>query len=89
MTTEPQPYRKKPVEVEAIQLTDDTDWPRVAAWCGGRTVAAIDGKMRLIVPTLHGPVFAIAGQWLVRGPRDHWPVDAETFAETYEAVDNA
>lgn len=81
--TGPQKFRKKPVVIEAIQLTDAVRWSDVAEWCGGRYIPEIN---RIVVPTLHGKAHATTGHWIAKGPRDFWPVDEKTFAETYEAV---
>lgn len=39
------------------------------------------------IKTQHGEVEAKAGDWIVTGPRDSWPVSAADFAETYELAD--
>jgi hypothetical protein len=84
-------YQKKPVRVQAVQLTEAADWEAIAAWCGGRLLHHTDitdeKETVLVVPTLHGEVRAYEGQWVCKGPRDCWPVDEETFAETYEIAE--
>lgn len=40
------------------------------------------------VKTQHGEVVAKAGDWIVTGLRDSWPVSAADFAETYELADS-
>lgn len=50
---------------------------------GKYTVDAWD----LLVPTLHGQATLRVGDYLVRGERDFWPVDAEQFESTYELVE--
>lgn len=58
MTT-PKKYRKKPVTIEAMQLTRDNVHD-VAAWCGGRVIKESNSADRndvyiaLDIPTLEG-----------------------------------
>lgn len=35
MTSPAKPYRRRPLQVEAVQLTADADWEAIAQWCGG------------------------------------------------------
>lgn len=55
----PETYRKKPVEIEAMQLTRDNA-DKVAAWCGGRVIRDAkpgdpsDVYIALDIPTLEG-----------------------------------
>lgn len=52
-------YRKKPVEIEAMQLTRENA-PEVAAWCGGRVIEEskpgdpTDRYIAVEIPTLEG-----------------------------------
>jgi hypothetical protein len=79
-------YRKRPVTVEATQWTGD-NIARVRVFLGEHWIGLSDDAQSVMLPTLHGPVPAEPGAWICRGPRDFWPVDDATFAETYEAVD--
>lgn len=38
MTSPAKPYRRRPLQVEAVQLTVDADWEAIAQWCGGKVV---------------------------------------------------
>lgn len=77
-------FRKRPVEVAAIQWTGE-NLDEVRAFLGDAWIGQYaNGAVTL--PTLHGPVPAEVGAWVLRGPRDFWPVESETFAETYEPV---
>lgn len=61
--TEARRYRKKPVMIEAIQLTR-TNADAVAAWCGGRVIRhskpsdPTDVYVALEIPTLEGTMRA-------------------------------
>lgn len=81
-------YRKKPIEVDAIQWTGDNrttlqEFAGAYITFGGVTLD------RAYVQTLHGVVTLAEGDWLVRGPsRDFWPVKPDIFDESYEAVND-
>jgi|tagenome__1003787_1003787.scaffolds.fasta_scaffold20843146_2 hypothetical protein len=76
-------YRKKPVEIEAVQLTWQT-WNDVCAFTGpfpegmrgvyiDSTGVAHDGhpggdpRIGLVIPTLEGDHLATEGDWIIRG----------------------
>lgn len=83
MTEGPQRFRKKPVVIEAVQLTWQT-WSDVCAFVGefprgmsGVYVDdngewdAIDGspddRIGLLIPTLEGTMLAVQDDWIIRG----------------------
>lgn len=84
-------FRKKPVEVEAMQFTEESK-DRVWSWVrahGGRVDPSRDesGLPVLVIYTLNGPVRAGIGEWVVRGVKGEWyPCAADIFEATYEAV---
>lgn len=63
MATTPKTYRKKPVAIEAMQLTRENAH-EVAAWCGGRVLESAkpgdpeDVYIALLIPTLEGTMRA-------------------------------
>ncbi len=89
---EPQRFRKKPVEIEAVQLTNDPhEAARIAAWCGGVALAS-PGRVSLHIETLEGTMVAHPSDWIIREPfptedRKFYPCKPDIFAATYEAVD--
>lgn len=80
-------FRKKPVEVQAMQFTR-ANGAAVWEWAESKPMVGADGAVyALRVYTLHGDVKAEFGDWVVRGPSgDFWPVIPSIFAETYEPV---
>lgn len=93
-------YRKRPVTVEAWQITAEdvealpsvpVSWPSwlEVAWRSG-TVYADDGGA-LHIRTLEGTSYAIgAGYWIVRGVKgEMWPVRDDVFSQTYEPATGA
>ncbi|MBX6749999.1 MAG: hypothetical protein IRY85_10090 [Micromonosporaceae bacterium] len=85
-------FRKKPVEIEAAQLTEDADWEAVAAWCGGRlaNVEQADSgeyETTLVISTLEGDMTACVGDWVIRGVKgEFYPCRDDIFRATYEPV---
>lgn len=53
---------------------------------GGEALRARATDDTLVVTTLHGEAELHVGDWLLKGPRDFWPVDDAQFAETYQAA---
>jgi hypothetical protein len=87
-------FRKKPVVIEAVQLTWST-WSEVCELMGdaigpGRAhgVHRDDGRIELAIPTLEGTHTASEGDWIIRGIKgEFYPCKPDIFAATYEAVD--
>jgi hypothetical protein len=80
-------YRKKPVVIEARQLTVRS-LDNVAQWCGARIVN--DGSLTgvLSIPTLEGSMLAQWGDWIIKGVAgEFYPCKNEIFAATYEAYE--
>ena len=63
-----QKFRKKPVEIEAMQLTR-TNASEVASWCGGRVIDEVsprdqtDRYIAVDIPTLEGTMRAESFHW--------------------------
>jgi hypothetical protein len=93
--------RRRPAEVEAVQLTKDAHWPEVARWCGGEINTAIRvvdsdggraGSMYRYIRVLTsggGWDNAYEGDWIIHGVgSDFYPCKPDVFAATYEVVDD-
>lgn len=89
-------YRKKPVEIEAIQWTGSNE-EELAAWAGDCATftnytykkAFMDytpGNDRLIIiNTLEGKMIGHIGDWIIKGVHgEFYPCHKEIFDETYE-----
>lgn len=70
-------YRKRPVDVEAVQYFYDRPWPEGA-------IKADDGNY-CVLYTANGRVELHNGDWIVTDPNtgDRWPVNSDIFAKTY------
>lgn len=83
-------FRKKPVEVEAHQLTPDSA-ERIQMWCGGQLTKSTDheGKeyVELNIPTLEGTMRASEGDWVIKGTRgEFYPRKQGPFVDTFDPI---
>lgn len=73
-------YRKKPVVIEAHQLTKE-NWCEVAHWAGGTHGT---GK-GMYIPTLEGDMHAEWGDYIICGVKgEFYPCKPDIFEMTYE-----
>jgi hypothetical protein len=92
-------YRKKPVEVEAVQLLWK-NWSEICDFVGVGKL--IDGKpegfnpdgdlnkIGLRIPTSEGVVRAVEGDWIIKGIEgEFYPCKDSVFQKTYEEVKDA
>jgi len=97
-------YRKKPVEVEAFQMTherrvDNRDWPNWLnlAWQlergePGSLSPAIHGTSdgRLVIMTLEGEHFVSWDDFIIQGVKGElYPCKPDIFEATYEKVEDS
>lgn len=80
-----QKYRHIPVDVDAVQLTQENA-EQVAAWCSGRVVEEYDlndeKHVAINFPTLDGIKHVSEGQMLVKSSAGHFMVHNAGFFET-------
>ena len=87
---QPLTFRKRPVEIEAIQWNGDN----VVAVCTfmGTIIDLADAEAlsqahRFDIETLEGTMSAIPGDWIIRGVKgEYYPCKPDIFAATYETV---
>ena len=93
-------YRKKPIEIEAIQFTGDNEYeiadfmhlPVTALQMSVDAVLRIDGDYRenthIHIPTLEGTMTANYGDYIIKGVKgEFYPCKPDIFEETYESMD--
>ncbi len=94
-------FRKKPVVIEAVQLTWKT-WDEVCEFLGGvispenpaRSVetfsdacSEVGPYIELTIPTLEGNHVARHGDWIIKGVKgEFYPCKPDIFTSTYEAA---
>lgn len=92
----PAKFRKKPVEVEAIQWTGSNP-AAVRAFTGDHRPTPDSGThMVFTAQSGHGELYVAAnnawvdievGEWIIRDARGFYPCKPDIFAATYEAVE--
>ena len=87
-------YRKKPIIVEAVQVTDSSGLTNEKIFALGiedklsSFIANLDGSITFSVETLEGRMTGHKGDWIVKGVRgEFYIVKDDIFRETYEKVD--
>lgn len=83
-------YRKRPVEIEAVQLGSDNA-AKIAVWIGSRAEIvplpedAFGPGVR--VHTMEGAMLARPSDWIIRGVEgEFYPCVDSVFAATYDPV---
>lgn len=87
-------YRKKPVEIDAVQWFKMGDHPQVKnyeSYLGSNLdkCKACGSILRAhgLVKTLEGDMRACPGDWIITGVQgEHYPCKPDIFAQTYEPV---
>lgn len=92
---QPKRYRKKPVVIEAMQISaNGENLEAIMVWMGeggGKAFFEVDddgGIGPLVVETLEGNHIAGPADWIIRGVAgEFYPCKPEIFAQTYEEAD--
>ena len=85
-------YRKKPVEIEAIQWTG-VNLDEVKKFLGDDFLGLVaerrmDGESSIVIRTLEGQHVAKKTDMIIRGVKgEHYACDLEVFQLTYEHAD--
>jgi hypothetical protein len=81
-------YRKKPVEIEAIQWDGNlTTIEGIQSRSVCETVYQDLGDKAVIIETLEGNMRAEVGDWIIRGVKNElYPCKPDIFAATYDPV---
>ena len=85
-------YRKKPIEIEAMELTGLTikEVDPVMHFCGESalyTPKSGNGKASLVIETLEGPLNAQKGDMIIKGIQgEFYPCKPDIFDQTYDLV---
>ena len=92
-------YRKKPVEIEAVQFTGDNEYeiaefmgiPLCVLQVSVDAVLRMDGdyseNTHIHIPTLEGTMTANCGDWIIKGVKgEFYPCKPDIFDATYEEV---
>ena len=79
-------YRKKSVEVEAVQW-DGHNYSKIVIFVGGN-VTWESNTHKLSIQTLEGLMTASAGDFIIKGVKgEFYPCKPDIFEQTYEVVE--
>jgi len=79
-------YRKRPVVIEAVQITPDPSFAELDAFLPKN--AWFIGREHITIRTLEGDMRAEIGDWIIRGVKgEFYPCKPDIFAATYEEVE--
>jgi hypothetical protein len=84
-------FRKKPVEIEAIQFTR-LNWEEVKEFTNNTAHSLaierrIGGECTCIIPTLEGQHIANENDWIIKGVKgEFYPCKPDVFGLTYERI---
>lgn len=90
-------FRKKPIEIEAIQLNTIEDFKKVKEWCGAEESSEVGNCSRenpegfdypcLLIKTLEGTMTASIRDFVIKGVNgEFYPCKPDIFEKTYEPV---
>lgn len=78
-------FRKKPVVIEAFQLTKDL----LMETCTNSKGLKLNGDGTVSIPTLEGEMLASVGDWIITGVKgERYPCKPDIFEATYEPVES-
>lgn len=85
---EVQNYRKKPVTIQAIRLTQ-YNTEEVLTFCNKLGILASSEEDGISIKTLEGVMKADIGDYIIRGVAgEFYPCKSDIFEATYERVEN-
>jgi len=85
-------FRKKPVEIQAIQFTGEPqNFDAVCIFLGtqqhGHREEGYGPEAHILIHTLEGAMRAQVGDWIIRGVQgEFYPCKSDIFEATYERV---
>jgi hypothetical protein len=80
-------FRKKPVTIEAMQLTDAKSVLDIEDWINSGDVGFSTNPPTLWIDTLEGRMEASVGDWVIKGTEgEFYPCKNEIFIKTYQEV---
>lgn len=81
-------FRKKPVVIDAVQLTAAHDNEILAFMEQFQVPFEVTGGYTMVIHTLEGDMTASAGDYLIRGVQgEFYPCKPDIFEATYEPVE--
>ena len=80
-------FRKRPVTIEAMQLTDAASVLDIEEWINSATTGYNTNPPTIWIDTLEGRMTANQGDWIIKGVNgEFYPCKNEIFIKTYQEV---
>lgn len=80
-------FRKRPVTVEAMQITDGASVLDIAEWINSPATGYNTNPPTIWIDTLEGRMTANEGDWIIKGVHgEFYPCKPEIFEKTYQEV---
>jgi hypothetical protein len=88
-------FRKRPIVIEAMQLTDYDSHDAIGRWVRScspnafQSSGAYGGRFWMKLQTLEGTMMAENGDWIIKGIKgEFYPCKPDIFEATYEPVED-
>lgn len=80
-------FRKRPVTIEAMQVTDAASVLDIEEWINSATTGFNTNPSTIWIDTLEGRMTAYQGDWIIKGVNgEFYPCKNEIFIKTYQEV---
>ena len=80
-------YRKKPIEIEAVQWRGEDNCQEVFTFVGMEHPEDETDHSAIFIDTLEGLMRADVGDWIIKGVKgEFYPCKPDIFEATYEPV---
>ena len=80
-------FRKRPVTIEAVQITDAVSVLDIIDWIGNANSGYSTNPPTVWIDTLEGRMEGSVGDWIIKGVAgEFYPCKPEIFHKTYQEV---
>lgn len=80
-------FRKRPVTIEAMQITDATSVLDIEEWINSPATGYQTNPPTVWIDTLEGRMEGRVGDWIIKGVNgEFYPCKNEIFIKTYQEV---
>lgn len=80
-------FRKRPMTIEAMQITDAKSVFDIVDWMNSKTVGYNTTPPTIWIDTLEGRMTADTGDWIIKGVEgEFYPCKPGIFDKTYQEV---
>jgi hypothetical protein len=80
-------FRKRPVTIEAMQITDATSVLDIEEWINSGATGYSTNPPTIWIDTLEGRMEGRVGDWIIKGVNgEFYPCKNEIFIKTYQEV---